>query len=96
MPQRFGFDGVPGAQAFGGFIPIDGELKGGVSPRFALGSELSDIRSIEPDESTRRRTLGSGRLLVPAICPLASLANARSTSDTTPIVAPRATGKTPR
>src|SRR5689334_5035297 len=48
MPQRLGLDSVPATHAF-------------VPPTFWLGRELSGIRSIDPEVSTRRRTSGIGR-----------------------------------
>src|SRR5688572_1430058 len=73
MPQRLGVEATPGEHVFAGV---------------ALGMELSLMRSIDPEESTSRRTFGRGRWVVPAICALASLPLPRIVSDTAPI-APR-------
>ena len=69
MPQRFGFDAKPGLHALYGAAASVPPV---IGLRFALGSELSTMRSIEPEVSTSRRTLGSGRAVVPAICAFAS------------------------
>src|SRR5438045_1845383 len=72
MPQRFGFDSTPGLQVFGGV----GE------PLLSEGSELSAMRSIEPELSTSSRTFGSCLFVVPAICACASLsANTAAEAD---------------